>query len=502
MKRFLSLITTIVLVLNVFCISNSISFGFIAEAETPISAIPQPVDLTSREDFSIGVNVHSALYAAYPDAYLAEQIHAVARMGSKWIRLNGQLIKEGDWSYLDTAVGLCNKYGLKIIMVLDIDKSVSLEYITLVCETYARRYNGEEGRGYVDYFQIWNELDITLLRAKYGGSSPSGESETHYFTIPVDGAADLPEYLEYFQAAEKGIHSKDSNSKFMINFSATHCGMISYFLRNGLKIDMVGWDLYANRPYDREVSASELTADYNLIQEKIYDPYGVPVILCETNVNTHKLTQDDCKKYDFGMEIYQIAIDNLYLAYNRPWIKGAIMYELLDEPTRGYGAPESCYGLIYNPTGGSGVLDTANEKTIYLELQKLLGGNRNLPMIKMDEINLKPYEKLVVDTADDSSIGKDNVEEDSSLGIVDIPSFDWGTEDETTDNTIVESEKEIEEVIVENVINPVQNIKQKETAYEIPWELVIPCCIGMLLLAGGAVATYVIIDKKKAKKKN
>ena len=161
----------------------------------------------------------------------------------KWIRLNGQLIKEGDWSYLDTAVGLCNKYGLKIIMVIDIDRSVSLEYITLMCETYARRYNGEEGRGYVDYFQVWNEVDIDLLQAKYGGSSPGGELETHYYTVPADGAADLPEYLEYFEAAEKGIHSKDSNSKFMINFSARHCGMISYFLRNGLKIDMVGNDL-------------------------------------------------------------------------------------------------------------------------------------------------------------------------------------------------------------------------------------------------------------------
>ena len=280
MKRFLSMITTMILVLNIFCITNLATLGFVANAEEPINAIPNPVDLTSRDDFAIGVNVHSALYAAYPEEYLAEQIHAVARMGSKWIRLNGQLIREGDWSYLDTAVGLCNKYGLKIVMVLDIDRSISLEYITLLCETYARRYNGEEGRGYVDYFQVWNELDITLLRAKYGGSSPGGESEEHYYTVPVDGAADLPEYLEYFQAAEKGIHSKDSNSKFMINFSATHCGMVSYFLRNGVKFDMIGWDLYANRPYDRAISASELTKDYDLIQEKIYDTYGVPVILC------------------------------------------------------------------------------------------------------------------------------------------------------------------------------------------------------------------------------
>lgn len=498
MKRFLSLITTIVLVLNVFCATNPISFGFVAKAETAISAIPQPVDLTAREDFAIGVNVHSALYTAYPDVYLAEQIHAVARMGSKWIRLNGQLIKEGDWSYLDTAVGLCNKYGLKIIMVLDLDMTVSLEYITLMCETYARRYNGEEGRGYVDYFQVWNEVDIDLLQAKYGGSSPGGELETHYYTVPVDGAADLPEYLEYFEAAEKGIHSKDSNSKFMINFSARHCGMISYFLRNGLKIDMVGWDLYANRPYDREASALDLTSDYDLIQEKIYEPYGVPVILCETNINTHKLTEDDCKKYELGMEIYQIAIDNLYLAYNRPWIKGAIMYELLDEPVRGHGAPESCYGLIKTSSDGSGILDTANEKTIYLELQRFLGGNRDLPLIKQSDVDLKPYEKLVVDTADDSLIGKDDVQDDSTTNIEDIPSFDWNTGDDIADDTIIEPE--IEEVIVENVINPVKELKQKETIYEIPWLMIILCSAGMLLLAGGAVTAFIVINKKKALK--
>ena len=548
MKRFLSMIITIVLVLNVFCMPNLVSLGFVTKAEGTTDTIPNPVDLTSRDDFGIGVNVHSALYAAYPETYLAEQIHAVARMGSKWIRLNGQLIQEGDWSYLDTAVGLCNKYGLKIVMVLDVDRTVSLEYITLLCETYARRYNGEEGRGYVDYFQLWNELDITLLRAKYGGSSPSGDSEAHYYTVPVDGAADLPEYLEYFQAAEKGIHSKDSNSKFMINFSATHCGMVSYFLRNGVKFDMIGWDLYANRPYDRVTSATELTKDYDLIEEKIYDTYGVPVLICETNINTHKLTEEDCLKSDFGMDIYQIAIDNLYLAFNRPWIKGAIMYELLDEPVRGLGAPESCYGLIYNPSGGSGVLDTANEKTIYIELQKMLGGNRNLPLIKRETINLKPYEKLTVGTADDSEIGKEDNNSSSDVGNTDNnsnlnndissnpetkPSVDNNanveskpevnnsseiesnsnsdilennndseiiSDNSTENSTTAEAEKQYEEVIVENLITPVKDVKTRETSYEMPWLFVILSGAGLVVLAGGAIAVYLIISKKKLKK--
>ena len=485
MRQILSFILAVVLILNFSFVSGSFNTTLVAEADNAVSYIPEVVDLTSREDFSIGVNIHRSSYAAYPEVYLEQQIHAVARMGSKWIRFGGYVPDDGDWTYLDTVVGLCNKYGLKIIMNIYPSLTINSEYITLFCETFAKRYNGKDGRGYVDIFQVLNEVDLDLLKAKWGGSSPSGELETQYFTIPVDGAADLPEYLEYFKAAEKGIHSKESKSKFMINFSARHCGMISYFLRNGLKLDVVGWDLYTNKPYDREASAKEMTEAYDLVEETIYERYNVPVILCETNVYMGTLNEAD--RLNHNLENYQTLLDNLYLAYNRPWIKAAVLYELLDEPERGVGKPEGSYGLIANPSGGIGVTDTKYEKPIYVEMQRLIGGNRNLKMIKRSKVDLKPYEKLVVDTADDSNI---NGGQNTGSDTLDIPSFEWDTEG-TDDGGIVD----------QGVFNTVKNILEKITIYEMPWLMLILCGAGMLLLAGGAVTTYVIVSKKKAKKK-
>ncbi|MBO4468562.1 MAG: hypothetical protein J5766_04615, partial [Clostridia bacterium] len=286
MKRFFSLILSLLIGVNC-CLLPALPVS--VSAEEPESYIPEPISLMTRSDFGFGIITHPKNYAAYPEIYLEQQIHAVARAGCKWIRFGGGIPDDGDWTYLDTAVGLCNKYGLKIIMVLQPAISFGLDYITLSCQTMAYRYNGKDGRGFVDCFQIWNEVDSELMRDKYGGSAPDGVSEDCYFTIPVDGAKDLPEYLEYYTAAEKGIHSKDCSSKFMVNFASTHCGMVTYFLKHGLKIDLVGWDLYATRK-DREDSAQNFCSIYDTVEEKLYDPYKVPVILCEINVDMRTLS--------------------------------------------------------------------------------------------------------------------------------------------------------------------------------------------------------------------
>lgn len=489
-KRFLSLIIALAVVFN-FCF---ISGGFVTEA-TGESYIPTPVDLNSRDDFSFGVNTHPSTYEAYSEVYLEQQVNAVARMGSKWIRFGIHSMPQGDeWEYPDTLVGLCNKYGLKIVLIIYPETTVSLEYITIYCETFAYRYNGEDSRGYVDIIQVWNEIDDKLMKAKYGSGSASGVNEDHYFTIPVEGAADLPEYLEYYQAAEKGVHSSNSRSKFMVNFAASHCGMISYFLRNGLKIDVVGWDLYTNYPNDRGKSAEDLVENYyNVVEEKIYNKYHIPFLICETNVAMQTLTVEERKAAE--LESYRTLIDNLYLAYARPWIKGAILYELIDESQSFSGGdtnPEASYGLIKNPNpGGVGILDRNNEKPVYKEMQRLLGGNSNLAVIERSTVNLKPYEKLVVETADDSGIGGFNDVTADSLANIDWGSGDVGLEE-------IENEPDADGLDV--ISDLIKKIKTTETLYEMPW-LIIALASGGLLLAGAAVVLlYIFISKKKSKK--
>ena len=56
MRRVLSLILAIGLILNFSIVPDS--FALVVGAEETSSAIPAPIDLNSREDFSVGVNTY------------------------------------------------------------------------------------------------------------------------------------------------------------------------------------------------------------------------------------------------------------------------------------------------------------------------------------------------------------------------------------------------------------------------------------------------------------
>ena len=392
---------------SLFAGDGNIIFSVKAEE----SKRPVVVDLTSREDFGWGINTHHYSYESYPESKLEEQIHLVAKSGATWIRMNGAICSsQEDWAYFDTAVGLANKYGLKIIMTVEPNKDFGLDYITLAMEVIATRYNGKEGRGFVDYFQPWNETDIPLMKAKYGDGGPSGESIDHYYTIPVDGVADLPEYLEYFKAAKQGLINAGNKSKMMINFAATHWGCVAYYLEQGLEIDMIGMDLYTVNPYDLEMSAEVINGACDRLYEDVVKKYNVPVFIAETNLHMGMVTKEDCEKAE--LSTYDALIDMLYIYYGRDWIKGLALYELLDEPSKEEGDhyQEAWFGLIKCSKNG----EIGEPKPIYSEFQRLIKGNNLLPMINRDTIDLKPYEKLTVGTADDSNIGKDENTDTSS----------------------------------------------------------------------------------------
>ncbi len=493
MKRFLSVVLVLVLLLCFSCVSNPNGnlLGMIAQADNTVeSYIPEPVDLTTRDDCEFGINSHGAFKCPdYPEEYLEQQIHAVAKAGCTYLRINLYMPEDGDWTYNDTVIGLANKYGLKLIVTIQPICTMGLDYITLFCQTFATRYNGEDGRGFVDYFQVLNEIDNKLMRIKYGSSSARGDSETHFYNVSVDGLEnDLPEYLEYFKAAEQGIHCEESNSKFTINFASTHYAFIGYMLRNGLKLDVVSWDKYADTNH-REKNAKELEEILNEVETEICNKYDISVIIAETNTSGYILSQEE--RENPTLEAYQSALDNIYMFYKRPWIKAIIMYELLDETAKKATA-EGWFGLIQSPNeDGIGITDTKYEKPIYKELQRLWGGNSDLRMIKRSEIDLTPYEKFEVGTADDSHIGNDEASNGSDAILGELPEIKWDDE---------EIEKPTEEVIVENVITPVKEIKSKETSYKMPWGVVIGVGVGLIVLAAGFVAGYILISSKKLKK--
>lgn len=489
MKRILSLILIFALV-----------FGLAISVQGAGSSRPVAVDLKSRDDFGWGINIHHRGYAAYPEAMLEQHINLVAKSGSDWIRLNGSMPSDNDWTYLDTVVGLANKYGLKIVMVVEPPKDMGLDYITLYCKVMAKRYNGEDGRGFVDVFQFWNEVDLPLLKDKYGDGAPSGSSPDDYYTIPVDDAADLPEYLEYFKAAKKGLEEAGGKSKLMVNFASTHWGMIKYYLDNGLKIDVIGWDQYTVDPYDLELSAKTIKQSCNNFYNDVIEKHNVPVMVAETNLHMGFVNQED--RENPTLDTYAALVDMLYIFHNESWIKGVILYELLDEVTHGTDNQEAWFGLIKcDRTGAIG-----EPKAIYTEYQRLLGGNNDLAVVNRSEINLKPYEALIVDTADDSNL-KD--EDDTSDFIDTLPEDDYDDSDviidDETDDVVIEdvdTEEEVktEEVIIENIITPVKTVKAKEITKKTPWKLGIGIAAAMLLIPAAYITIYILIKKKKLSK--
>ena len=450
----------------------------------PVQATNTNVYYKTRDDFYWGINHHHEGFECYPEAYLEQRINLIARAGCNIIRINGYISK--DMTYLDQVVGLCNKYGLKIIMTYIPELDMGLEYIELSCKSLSERYNGKDGRGFVDYIQVWNETDAVLIEDKNGPSTPAGKVVSDYFTIPVDGYADLPEYTDYFKAAAKGIHEADSDTQFMINFCFTHWGTILWYLENGVKIDAIGWDYY---PYKKDLTEHKkiCKSDFDEFEKDVYENYKVPVIICETNTlnSSESNTVITSLEDSHNLDNYEYLMDIIQDAYSRQWMKGLIIYELLDEPNES--GKEGRWGMVDCESGGI----IGKVKPIYSKIQQLLGGNNSIPVYHRSVVDLKPYEKIKVGTVDDSQIKKENTVPISVIPdttIPDIQTDDFEIEDDESGSITTSPETVVKKMNV------------TRTAYKFPWLLTILVSVGILLAAGGSIVLFFLFEKRKAGK--
>lgn len=244
MKRFVSVLLSLVIISLLFSLP-------IYADETAINLDDYPV-LTYRSDFLWGQNMHNNRRGFdSPDEYSEEAIYYAAKMGCKLMRYQGQYLTD-DFTETDRVIGLCNKYGMKVMLCLfpetvDEPTQSDLDDITYYVKTFANRYNGKNGRGKVDYFQLWNELEIDLMSAKYGTSGATqGDSTANYYCVSVEGKGDLVEWTKNMKAAIKGLKEADTDAKSIINFSWKAFGCVKYYYENGVDFDIVGWDWYAS----------------------------------------------------------------------------------------------------------------------------------------------------------------------------------------------------------------------------------------------------------------
>lgn len=298
---------------------------------------------SDREDFLWGVNIHSSDYIDYnadPEVYVRQ----AALLGVDAIRVNvGANIY--NFNYTDRIVALCSSYGIKIIACLSL--SDQLDYNLSFYETFAKRYNGKNGYGFIDYIEIGGEEEVGLLNKKYpNGSAPNGDSLDHYYI------SDIIALKNKFESAVDGVKNSGSTAKTVIDFSHLHYAPLLYMYENGLDFDIIGNDWYTNM------------GDINSVLNPVIEKFPHDILITETNLWSNSETDFE------NISEYNTLFNYMNTCYKNNRVKGFVFYELMDEPifeNNGTFSPEAHFGLIYS---------SGNSKAIYTKLQATLqGGN-------------------------------------------------------------------------------------------------------------------------------
>ncbi len=488
MKKIISVLSAFLIFISSFMLPTSSVFAETTDTDTV---------LNWRQDFLWGQNMHNSKRGHdSPDKYSEEALHYAAQQGVKLIRYQGQYLQD-DFTETDTFIGLCNKYGIKVMLCIwpsygittDEPTQVDLDYMTMSAKAFAERYNGKNGRAKVDYFQLWNEEEIGLMRAKYGATATAGDHINDYFTVSVPGSDDLVEWTKCYKAAVKGIREADTDAKIIINFSSRAFGCVRYYQEQGVDFDYVGWDFYT---IGTDIQANEerflgtingWTDDYGGWHDGLKTVFpDKDIIICESNVGM--IYVDDYSNID-----YSPFINIMKKAYEIDKIKAFCTFKLTDSPSHPQDA-EKTYGHISVEKGGK----ITGIKPLYYQYQHLIGGGASVERLLKSSIDLTPYDALKVYTQDDSDL---KTEEEPVLDLQ-PPSDDLIIEDTTVEST---PEKE---PIVETITIKPDDIYNKTistvTHNVMPWGLIIGVGTGLVVIAVGIIATLIIIDKKKAKK--
>lgn len=327
------------------------SFGLLAPMTAAAAA---DASVSGRSDFVWGVNGHNRGYAAYPEKELEKQLHLAAELGVKMYRFNFNPSTMSDLNYLDKVVKLAEAYGMELMLVMD-GTDGSSEVLKSRFQMVASRYDGRSDHGRIRYIQVFNEVDVALMRETHpNGGEGDGSTERDYRKSSLDA------YQKKFQAAIDGIKAGCSDTKAVINFSYRHTYMLEYFKDHGLKWDLIGLDWYSNM------------GDISGILDVLLSKFSHDIILCETNY-----WPEANNGYDANVSYLPNLMKQVYRYNNR--IKGLIIYELLDEmryeKDKGSFEGESHFGLVHcDENGNIGAV-----KPAYTAVQKLLDG-RSLPM--------------------------------------------------------------------------------------------------------------------------
>jgi len=296
--------------------------------------------VSGRNDFVFGVSGHSGVADAYPEETVEEQVRLVAESGAKLYRFDAPVGTTADkFVVMDKVVDLCKAYGLQMMVNVG-GYWLKDDELTNTCKFIAKRYKGK-----IDYYQIFNETDIYCL--KDPGNSTF---ETKY---------DMDKVKTISGKMKLGINALrevDPNAKLIVNFTYWRSDIVQYFINDGVKFDIVGFDWY-----------SGMGSIGKQIDDMIKLFPNHDFFICECNlIATAKYTEQ--QQSDFLTN----TMIQMYKYSDR--LKGLVVYELFDQTKLETGdkySEQAHYGIVV--TDGLG--DVLKPKKSFTDIQKLLGGS-------------------------------------------------------------------------------------------------------------------------------
>jgi hypothetical protein len=300
-----------------------------------------------RPDFVWGISGHNCGYAAYPAEFLEQQVRLAAELGVDVYRINTTPTDEAGFDYLDKVVDLCDKYGLKVfLIVFDCclhDGSQPPEFYYQHVKAIAERYKDR-----IPMIQISNEQDI-----------PGLDLDTY-----KDPDGDLPKYYDMqryplirdrMAAMLRAVKEAAPAMERVVNFSWKHYGILDMFLADGLEWDSTAIDWYSNM---------DDLADVRPILEHLFAMPQKAVYVAEGNHWWGDYLVSEARQVEYLTEAMK-----RFSSVPNDKMKGYMIYELLDEPAHEWG--ESHFGLVKNDIRGH----IGAPKLAYAAVQKLLRGN-------------------------------------------------------------------------------------------------------------------------------
>ena len=317
-----------------------------------------------RKDFIFGMNIHNNGYEAYPQHYENEYRDLCKDLGMDIIRFNFNPTDEETFEYAIHTAKFYKNNGFKFMLCMDYpwweDKTEEefYEYFKTV---------GSRMRGYVDYYQIFNEIDVGAMTADEGGLYNPGDG----LIIDNYNPRLVKKAITAVKGALLGIKEGDPDAETCINFSWWHTKLLELFDENGCVWDVTGLDWYSEME-----DISSVTHLLAWLERRFP---GRDVLFCECNwrtfTNQHDIVVENGKKAvnkgytaierDALQAVWISDFMNLLKTADCKNLRGIILYELVDQIAYGENHAEAMYGFMRCERNG----DNKIPKTAYLVLK-------------------------------------------------------------------------------------------------------------------------------------